>query len=101
MALLDLKIELHKTNELLERIALALERAYPNYEPYWEAKGKRGPDAIVSYGDDRKSWARQEVTRYVQEQGLSPAQSKIQIEKLLQEAEQAHLWDDLTGPPDV
>ena len=82
--MLDNFLDMQVTNAILERIAVALERlAGPilqnDPQPY-----KRGPEALITYGDQEKSWLIQEATHAAQERGLSPAEEQKLIEKIVQ-----------------
>ena len=88
--MLDLHVQLHRTNELLERIAVALERAvgpaYPGGEPGYK---KRGREAILNYGDTNKLWLRENFQNLVHEKGLAPAQERELLEQAMKEYDQS------------
>jgi len=85
----DFKIELHRTNELLERIAIALERAVGR--PITEAPEfkKRGPEAIVRYGDNNRIWMKEKFTNLIHEKGHAPDQEQQMIDQAIREFDQA------------
>jgi hypothetical protein len=91
----DFAIELHRTNELLERIAFALERGVGPIlmDPSHEYK-KRGKEAIVMYGDDTKRWQREQIKEGISPLGLSP-----QMEKQLMEQAMRELHDEVEDDP--
>jgi hypothetical protein len=67
----------------LERIAAAFERAVPPIPEAHLGFKKRGVDSIVSYGDNRKSWQRENYGEAVRARGLSPEQEAQEIERLM------------------
>lgn len=70
----DLHVELHRTNELLERIATALERAVgPAFIPKDGTHKKRGPASIRTYGNNERLWLKDNFANTIREQGLAPA----------------------------
>ena len=82
----DFSIELQRTNDLLERIAFALERAVgptlmdPSYKPT-----VRGPEAMILYGDPKKSWIKEQIKEHLEPMGLSPAQNQEFMDRALKE----------------
>lgn len=68
--MMDFHIELRRTNELLERIANALERAVgpdvSSYEPR-----QRQASEIVNYGI--RTWQREQLMQELKPMGLAPA----------------------------
>lgn len=73
MALLDIHVQLTRTNELLERIASALERAIPILPEERLGFTKRGADSVIHYGDNEKTWAKEELYSMIHPNGLAPA----------------------------
>ena len=86
----DLHVELHRTNELLERIAGALERAVgpalPGSDPSFK---KRGPGSIKRYGDTDRLWLRENFQNLVHQKGLAPAQEQELLDQALAEYDEA------------
>ncbi|HEV2172526.1 MAG TPA: hypothetical protein VGR71_03115 [Nitrospira sp.] len=80
MALLNFTANFSVVVSVLERIAHALERlAGP--EPIFSDgnKKKRGPEAIIQYGNEEREWAKQHFRSLIREQGHAPERE----EKLL------------------
>lgn len=72
MALLNFTANFSVMVGVLERIAHALERiAGPEYIVPADRK-KRGPEAIVRYGDEKREWAKQHFRNLIHEQGHAP-----------------------------
>jgi hypothetical protein len=84
MTLLDFTIQLTRTNELLARIADALERAIP--VPPEERLGfrKRGAEAVIRYGDNEKSWAKEELYSMIHPHGLAPALEQEVLDRAME-----------------
>ncbi len=82
--MMDLHVELHWTNELLERIAVALEQKTVPFYPA-SSQHKRGPESIVGYGDGERECLKQEIANLVHQQGLAPAQEQELIDETLNE----------------
>jgi hypothetical protein len=76
MTLLDLQIDLHRTNELLTRIADALDRAIPILPNERLGMKRRGLDSLSSYGDNNRLWAKENLYNLIHDQGLAPAQEQ-------------------------
>ena len=70
----------------LRRIADALDRLNPPIRPDYLELRKRGPDAIVRYGDDRQSWTRETFSNLIHKQGLAPAAEQELLDEILHEA---------------
>ena len=86
----DLTIQLSRTNELLERIANALERAVgPGFIPPDGKYVKRGPEAIVSYGNQERLWLKENATNLIREKGLAPALEQELLDETLQDYDQS------------
>lgn len=85
MSLIDFSVELHRTNDLLERIATALERLNPPIPLDQLQQTKRGPEAIISYGDDSRSWMSERVQNVIHEQGLAPAEEQELLNQAMNE----------------
>jgi hypothetical protein len=100
----DLHVELHRTNELLERIASALERAVgPDPRaigPVEYAHRKRGPEAISNYGNDERLWLKDNATNLVRERGLAPALEQELLDQTLKEYDQSVENQALDGDAD-
>ena|SRR6266566_848254 len=93
----DFKIELHRTNELLERIATALERAVgPGLAADHGRVKKRGPDSIKTYGNNERLWLRENFQNLVHEQGLAPAREQELLNQAMKEYDQ-ELEDEAVG----
>jgi hypothetical protein len=88
----DLHVELHRTNELLERIAYALERAVgpdPKLIGPAEFHGrKRGPEAISNYGNNEKLWLKDNFINLSREKGLAPALEQELLDQAMKEYDQ-------------
>ena len=88
----DLHVELHTTNELLRRIADALERAVgPDpraFGPAERAHRKRGPESISNYGNDERLWLKDNATNLIRERGLAPALEQDLLDQALKEYDQ-------------
>ena len=88
--MLDFTIQLSRTNELLERIANALERAVgPGLIPLDGKYKKRGPDSIVNYGNQERSWLKENTTNLLRERGLAPAEEQELLDAALAEYDQS------------
>lgn len=102
MSFIDLKIELGKTNELLQRIATALERAvgpeFPSGEP--GKQRKRGPESIMNYGNNDKIWLRENFTNLVHEKGLAPAEEQDLIDQAMRDFDQSVEEEAMGGSPE-
>jgi len=86
----DLTVQLGRTNELLERIANALERAVGSgFIPPDGTYKKRGPEAIVGYGNTERSWLKENATNLIREKGLAPAQEQELLDQTLLEYDQS------------
>lgn len=72
----------------LNRIADALDRINPplDIERYSSMK-KRGPDAIVKYGEDHKQWAREQYSNLIHEGGLAPAREQELLDEMMTEVD--------------
>jgi hypothetical protein len=88
--MLDFPIQLARTNELLERIANALERAVgPGLIPASGKYLKRGPEAIVNYGNQERSWLKENAMNLLSERGLAPALEQEILDEALAEYDQS------------
>jgi hypothetical protein len=88
--MLDFTIQLTRTNELLERIANALERAAgPGLIPLDGKYKKRGPESIVSYGNQERSWLKEQAQGVIREKGLAPALEQELLDEALMEYDQS------------
>lgn len=68
----------------LARIAGALERAYPPVDPKrLEISKKRGPGDIIRYGDNDKTWLKEEFMTQIRERGLGPNQEQEALTELM------------------
>jgi hypothetical protein len=85
MALLDFTIQLSRTNELLTRIADALDRAVPQLPDSRLGIYKRGPESLRTYGDNEKTWIKEELYNLVHPQGLAPALEQELMDRALSE----------------
>lgn len=86
----DLTIQLSRTNELLERIANALERAVGSgIIPVDGKYHKRGPEAIVSYGNQERSWLKEQAQGALREKGLAPALEQELLDEAMLEYDQS------------
>lgn len=85
MPLIDFHADLTRTNELLTRIANALERAIPI--PPEERLGfkKRGPETLAHYGDNTKTWAKEELYNLIHPQGLAPSLEQELLDRAMGE----------------
>jgi len=88
--LLDLQIQLTRTNELLARIAEALERAvgpaFPSGDPGYR---KRGPESIRQYGNGERLWLRENFQNLVHQKGLAPTQEQELLDQAMLEFDEA------------
>lgn len=88
--MLDNIIQLQRTNELLERIALALEAAVgPALIPAAGRYRLRGPEAIKTYGNNDRLWLKENFSSVVHEQGLAPAREQELLDQALREFDQS------------
>lgn len=95
----DFNIQLAQTNELLTRIANALEAAVgPALIPPEGKFYKRGPEAIKNYGTDEKIWLRENFTNLVHQQGRAPAQEQEMLDQAMAEYDQM-VEDEALEPP--
>jgi hypothetical protein len=85
MALLELHVQLTRTNELLSRIAEALERAIPIPPESRLGFKKRGPDSLSTYGDNTKLWAKEELYNLIHPSGLAPAAEQEVLDRAMGE----------------
>lgn len=86
----DLTIQLSRTNELLERIANALERAVgPGMIPTNGKYTKRGPKSIVNYGNQERLWLKENAASLISERGLPPELQDQMLEETLKEYDQS------------
>jgi hypothetical protein len=85
----DFKIELHHTNELLERIAISLERACG--KPITELPDfkKRGPEAITKYGNENRIWLKENFQNLIHERGYAPDMEQQLLNQAMEEFDQA------------
>ncbi len=67
----------------LERIANCLERAVPPIPEERLGFHKRGPESVISYGVNEKSWKRETLTNLIHKKGLAPAQEQELLAELL------------------
>ena len=81
--MLDFTIELKRTNELLERIAVAIERVSPPIPEELLNFKKRGPESIRRYGDDEALWAREQFHEMIHGQGLSGDQEEAILDETM------------------
>jgi len=87
---LDFTIQLSRTNELLERIAKALEAAVgPALLPHDGKFRKRGPEAIRNYGNNERLWLKDNFTNLIREKGYAPAQEQELLDEAMHEFDQA------------
>ena len=102
MSLLDLQIDLHRTNELLERIAKALEAAVgPALLPASDGKfRKRGPEAIRTYGNNERLWLKDNFTNLIREKGYAPADEQALLDEAMQEFDQTVEDQAQNGDPE-
>lgn len=69
----------------LSRIAGALDRAYPPLDLDRQAvMRKRGPEAIMNYGDTEVRWLKENVTELVRAKGLAPRQEEEMISEIME-----------------
>ena len=89
----DFHIELHRTNELLERIAISLERAVgpgiPEIGPAEFHHRKRGPESISNYGNNERIWLKDNFTNLVRDRGLAPAQEQEILDEAMKDYDQS------------
>lgn len=89
MSLLDFQLDLHRTNELLERIAKALEAAVgPALLPVGGKFRKRGPEAIRTYGNNERLWLKDNFTNLIREKGYAPADEQALLDEAMGEFDQ-------------
>lgn len=69
----DFPIELQRTNELLERLVMVAERAFPPAIPP-KAKYIRGPEAVLDLSGKAVD-ERRRVADWIEDKGLSPEDS--------------------------
>lgn len=82
-------LDLHRTNELLERIANALEKAVgPALIPPDGKLHKRGPEAITNYGNNERAWIKENATNLIQSKGLAPAEEQELLDQAMTEYDQ-------------
>jgi hypothetical protein len=84
MALLDFHVQLTRTNELLTRIAEALERAIPILPEERLGFHKRGPESVIHYGDNEKAWAKEELYSMIHPQGMAPALEQELLDRAME-----------------
>lgn len=96
MAFLDFNFDLSQAVVQLKRIADALDRLNPPPTLAADSSSfrKRGPESLVSYGDNQTLWAREEFANLVHPMGLSPAQEQEIIESALAAAKESDSWQD-------
>jgi hypothetical protein len=80
-------IDLTRCSDALERIASALERLSPPItdsliDPQLR---KRGLESLVTYGDNNKLWVKENFQTLIEEQGLSPDQTREALVQALSE----------------
>jgi hypothetical protein len=80
-------IDLVSVSDALERIASALERLSPPItdsliDPQLR---KRGLESLVTYGDNNKLWVKENFQTLIEEQGLSPDQTREALVQALSE----------------
>jgi hypothetical protein len=80
-------IDLVRVSDALERIASALERLSPPItdsliDPQLR---KRGLESLVTYGDNNKLWVKENFQTLIEEQGLSPDQTREALVQALSE----------------
>jgi hypothetical protein len=68
----------------LERIAVCLERAVPPIPEERLGFHKRGPEAVISYGDNEKAWKRETLGKMVHRKGLAPSQEQELLDDLME-----------------
>lgn len=90
MSLLDFHISLNQTNQLLSRIADALDRAIPILPESRLGFKKRGMESLSSYGDNDRLWAKESLYNLIHPQGLAPA-----LEQELLDRAMTELSDDI------
>jgi hypothetical protein len=79
----------------LKRIADALERLSPPYDlPDGSGYRKRGPESIVTYGNDNRNHFTEEVLNYVHPMGLAPAQEQEILNDALKRADEMNIWEE-------
>jgi len=72
MALLNFTANFSMVVSVLERIAHALERLAGPEPEYRDVKKKRGPESIITYGDNNREWAKEHFRNLIHEQGHAP-----------------------------
>jgi hypothetical protein len=80
-------IDLVRVSDALERIASALERLSPPItdsliDPQLR---KRGLESLVTYGDNNKLWVKENFQTLIEEQGLSPDQTREALVQAMSE----------------
>lgn len=71
MAFINIQANFSMLVSILGRIADALERAVP-IPTLRDDRKKRGPEAIVQYGNEAREWAKDHFRNTIHEQGFAP-----------------------------
>lgn len=74
----------------LTRIADALDRAIPPINLATPTT-KRGPDAIIRYGENSKQWAKEHFQEAIREMGASPTEENQILREVLAEYQSQEL----------
>lgn len=82
MSFVSFQIELQKTNELLGRIAIALERIAGPEQSHQHRQ--RQASEIVNYAE--RTWEREQILRELQPMGLAPEVEQQVLDALEDEA---------------
>jgi hypothetical protein len=73
----------------LNRIADGIDRISPPVDLERQSKmKKRGPEAIIRYGDDTKQWKSETFANLIHERGLAPAREQELLDKVMAESDE-------------
>ena len=79
-------IDLTRCSDALERIASALERLSPPItDTLIDPFRKRGLESLTTYGNNNKTWLKENFQSIIQDQGLSPEDSMDILTQALSE----------------
>ncbi len=80
MDILPIRSDMRETNELLTRIAVALERiAGPPVEPHEIKRNSK----VIRYGQETDQWNKEQIKEMVASEGLSPEESAELLAQVL------------------
>lgn len=83
MALVNINANFTLLLGVLDRIATALERLAGPDIPLAADIQKRGPEAIINYGNMDRAWAREHFQNLIHEQGLAPDQEQRRLDLVM------------------